>query len=111
MGKYEQAFTIDVGAAPEQAFVAVQAAIRAMDGGHVGTVDEGTRTVDFSTGVTLTSWGEELQAAVLDGEAGSSRVEVRGKPKGTFLTTKWGEDVHAATIEKRLRSELDAALA
>jgi len=110
MGKYEQAFTIDVAAPPDQAYDALKAAIQAMDGGHMGAIDDSGRTLDFSTGVSLTSWGEELQATVLEGQSGGSRVEVRGKPKGTFLTTKWGEDVHAKTVEKRLRSELDTAM-
>lgn len=110
MAKYTQAFAFDVPAPADQALAAVKRAVEEMDGGHLGSVDEGARTVIFSTGISTTSWGEELQAVVHEASTGS-RVEVQGKPKGTFLTTKWGEEIHANRIEKKLREGIDAALA
>jgi hypothetical protein len=43
-------------------------------------------------------------------EASKEEMNMDGKPTGTFLTTKWGEDVHGRTVEKRLRSGMDEAL-
>jgi len=72
--------------------------------------DEDNLTARFSTGVSLTSWGENMLARVEPGSAGGARVVVRGRAKGSFLTTKWGEDVHANAVEKDLRTSIDDAL-
>lgn len=109
MGKYSQAFAFEIAAPPDAAFAAVRRAIDAMDGASFGTADDSARSLEFTTGVTLTSWGEQMRATVAASQGGST-VQVDGKPTGTFLTTKWGEDVHARTIEKRLRSGIDSAL-
>lgn len=50
-------------------------------------------------------------ATVADAAAGGARVTVRGRAKGSFLTTKWGEDLHANGVEKDLRTAVDDALA
>lgn len=109
MGKYSQAFSFEVAAPPETAFAALRRAVEGMDGASFGTSDDVARSLEFSTGVTLTSWGEQMRATVAESSGGST-VQVDGKPTGTFLTTKWGEDVHGRTVEKRLRSGMDEAL-
>lgn len=108
MGTYDQVFDFETDADPDRAFAALRTAVENMDGGHLGDTDESARELTFSTGVTMTSWGEELQAAVTSSATGA-RIEVRGEPKGTLLSTKWGEDIHAQTIEKRLRKAYDEA--
>lgn len=109
MGKYSQAFSFDVAAPPDAAFAALRRAVDAMDGASFGTADDSARSLEFTTGVTLTSWGEQMRATVTESPAGST-IRVDGKPTGTFLTTKWGEDAHGRTIEKRLRSGMDEVL-
>ncbi len=109
MGKYSQAFSFEVAAPPDAAFAALRRAVDGMDGATFGTADDSARSLEFSTGVTLTSWGERMKATVAE-SAGGSKVQVEGKPTGTFLTTKWGENVHGRTVEKRLRSGVDEAL-
>jgi hypothetical protein len=76
----------------------------------LGERDETTHHLSFSTGVTVSSWGQELDATLTPAAPAGSRVAVRAKPKGTFLTTTWGERIHARTVEKRLRAELTSAL-
>lgn len=49
-------------------------------------------------------------ATVALGSSGGARVTVGGRPKGSFLTTSWGEDVHAAEVERDLRASIDDAL-
>lgn len=54
--------------------------------------------------------GGVLRAEVA-GDGVNSRVDISGKPKHTVLTTKWGEDIHAKTIEKRVREAIEGHLA
>jgi len=72
--------------------------------------DEERMTARFSTGISSTSWGQHMLATVTEVPAGGARVTVRGRPKGSFLTTGWGEDLHARGIEKDLRESIDDAL-
>lgn len=111
MGKYGQAFALEFNTDADRLWSALKRAIDDMDGAKLGTVDEDSRELEFSTGVTLTSWGEELKAAVAPNPGGGAEIQVGGKPKGTFLTTKWGEEVHARTIEGRLKNGVEAQLA
>ena len=67
--------------------------------------DSGDR-IEFHTSVTLTSWGDKMVAAVKSGRQGRSVLVVNGEPRIGILSTSWGEEVHAATIE----GHLDAAL-
>ena len=111
MGKYGQVFTLQFPTGPDRVWTALKLAVDDMDGAKSGTVHEGERRLEFSTGVTLTSWGEEMEASVGSAGTGAAEVQVRGKPKGTLLTTKAGEVVHANTVERRLRRGVEEHLA
>src|SRR6478609_848077 len=67
--------------------------------------DSGDR-IEFRTSVTLTSWGDKMLATVEPRAGGRSAVIVSGEPRVGILSTAWGEELHAATIE----GQLDAAL-
>src|SRR5215213_6162286 len=55
--------------------------------------------LNFTTTLTFTSWGENMVAAVdSDGRDGSI-VTISGEPRVGMLSTPWGEEMHAATIE------------
>ncbi len=103
----QELFTIDYPARdPDAVWNATKRALATMD---MQDADDSRRTARFSTGVSLTSWGENMLASV-DGAGDGARVTVRGRAKGSFLTTKWGEDLHATGVEKDLRSSIDDAL-
>ncbi|MGR4880666.1 hypothetical protein ACIPUC_14795 [Streptomyces sp. LARHCF249] len=110
MGKYTQAFTLRQQGDPDEVWLALQKTVDDMDGAKLGSVDDHVRTLEFSTGATSTSWGQELQARVEAGPHGGSEVHVRGNPKGTFLTTKWGEKVHADKVRRHLSQGIAAAV-
>jgi hypothetical protein len=110
MGKYSQVFALQLQAATDEVWPALKRAIDDMDGAKLGSVNDEERQLSFSTGVTLTSWGEHMTAKVVPAGDTASDVQVRGKPTGTFLTTKVGEQVHASTIERRLRRAMDDQL-
>jgi hemerythrin superfamily protein len=67
--------------------------------------DSGDR-IQFRTSVTLTSWGDKMVAAVEPRAGDRSAVIISGEPRVGILSTAWGEELHAATIE----SQLDAAI-
>jgi Hemerythrin HHE cation binding domain len=58
--------------------------------------------ITFTTSFTLTSWGENMVAAVESDERDGSVLAVSGEPRVGALSTRWGEEVHAATIESQL---------
>lgn len=110
MGKYTQEFTLRYEADPDRVWATLQKAIENMDGARLGTVDHDGRELEFETGTTLTSWGEFLRAAVEPAAEAGTKVQVRGRPKGTFLATRLGEKVHAITIGNRLDKGIRAEL-
>lgn len=104
----QELFVIDYPARqPDEVWPALQRALATMD---LKEADGDRMTARFSTGVTLTSWGEHMLARVSGVDHGGARVTVRGRPKGSFLTTQWGEDLHAAEVERDLRRSIDDAL-
>lgn len=101
-------FTIDYPErAVEEVWQAVKRAVATMDR---RSFDETTHMVRFGTGVSLTSWGQHMLATVAERPAGGARVTVRGRAKGSFLTSEWGERIHANGVEKDLRTSVDDAL-
>jgi len=103
----QELFTIDYPARDVDAvWNALKRALATMD---LRDADDANQTARFTTGVSLTSWGENMIARV-DEAATGARVTVRGRAKGSSLTTKWGEDVHATGVEKDLRASIDDAL-
>jgi len=67
--------------------------------------DSGDR-IEFATSFTWTSWGDKMVAAVEPRPGDRSVVVVSGEPRIGILSTPWGEEMHAATIE----GQLDAAV-
>lgn len=93
---------------PEALWSAVKRALATMGFKHS---DDAQKTAEFTSGVSLTSWGEAMHARVVSGDSGGARLVVSGRPKVLpSLTPKWGEDVHARKVEKELLSAVDAAL-
>jgi hemerythrin-like domain-containing protein len=74
--------------------------------------DDGDR-IRFRTSFTLTSWGEKMVAAVEANGPDRSVLTVSGEPLVGLLSSRWGEEIHASTIEAQLRtavaSEVSAA--
>ena len=93
---------------PDRLFGPVKRALATM---ALRDADDTRRTARFESGVSLTSWGENLLAEVTPDAVGGSKLTVHGRPEGSFLTTRWGEDVHARGVEKQLRKAVEDALA
>jgi hemerythrin-like domain-containing protein len=71
--------------------------------------DSGDR-INFTTSFTWTSWGENMVAAVESDGPDRSVLTVSGEPRVGLLSTPWGEEMHAATIESQLFSALDPSI-
>jgi hemerythrin superfamily protein len=69
--------------------------------------DSGDR-IEFRTSFTLTSWGENMVAAVDAAGPDRSVLAVSGEPRVGLLSNPWGEEVHAATIETQLLTAVAA---
>jgi DNA polymerase len=99
-------FTEHFDSDPEAVWSALKRAAATME---LHEADDATKTARLSTGVSLTNWGEHLVATVAPAAPGADLV-VRGRPKGSLLTTKWGEDIHAREVQKDLRTAVKNAL-
>ena len=78
MSDEQELFVLDYPARrPDQVWSALQRALATMD---LKDADADRMTARFSTGVTLTSWGNHMLATVAANGAGA-RVTVRGRPK------------------------------
>ncbi len=94
------------GTSADELWAAVKRALATMD---LRATDEAQRMARFGSGVSLTSWGQHLMATVGDSNGGSV-LTVRGRPKGSLLTTTWGEDIHMRKVEQQIVRSVEAAL-
>ncbi len=106
--KYTQTFTLIYDADPDTVWQGLQKAVDAIDGAKLETVHADDKKLGFSTGITSTSWGQELDARVEARSQGGTQIHVRGTPKGTFLATTWGEKLHTFTVKRRMKKALAA---
>ena len=94
------------GTSADQLWAAVKRALATMD---LRATDDEERMARFASGVSLTSWGQHLMATVSDSDGGSV-LSVRGRPKASLLTTRWGEDIHVHKVEEQIVRSVEAAL-
>ena len=73
--------------------------------------DEERMRATFTTPMSLTSWGQNLTAAIDPEPQGGSIIRVYGLPRSNFMSTAWGEEVHAHKIEHEFMNAFDKALA
>ena len=95
------------GTDPDRLWTALRRVLSTMD---LKQADDGTRVALFSTGTTSTSWGQHLRAEVTGG-AGGAVLTVRGRPRASFLSSGWGEDLHMRSVRGQLVGDVRSALA
>ena len=66
--------------------------------------------INFTTSFTWTSWGENMVAAVESDGPDRSVLTVTGEPRVGLLSNRWGEEMHAATIEGQLYAALEPSI-
>ena len=100
-------FTRRFDADPDRLWAALKGTLATWD---LRDADDAAKAARFDTGVSWTSWGGHMLATVTpDGDG--ARVTVRGRPKASLLTSKWGEDQHAGDVERGLVSGIERHLA
>lgn len=71
---------------------------------------EGGDRIDFTTSFTWTSWGENMVAVVEADGPDRSVLTITGEPRVGILSNRWGEEMHAATIESQLYGALEPSI-
>jgi hypothetical protein len=103
-------FTKRFDAEPRALWDALKQTLREGEVGRAGALDEGRMQAEFTTGMSLTSWGQKLIAVVEPSERGGTLLRVQGEPRSGFLSTRWGEEAHAAQVERGLLSGVERTL-
>jgi len=98
----EKLFSRRYDVSPEMLLDFVQQAMAGLPTVTSYQLADGGDRIAFTTSFTLTSWGENMVAAVESDDRDGSILTVRGEPRVGALSTRWGEEVHAATIESQL---------
>lgn len=96
--------------APESLWKAVKQALTTISGATLKKVEEEQRRATFTTGISWTSWGEEMVATVEPGQPTGALLKVTGQPHTSILTTRWGEEVHQHRFTRDLVQAVEQAL-
>jgi hypothetical protein len=96
--------------APELLWKAVKQALSTGIGATLKEVEEEQRRATFTTGISWTSWGENMVATVEPGQPTGSLLKVTGQPHTSILTTRWGEEVHQHQFTQNLVQAVERAL-
>lgn len=107
----DELFSRHYDVTPERLLAAVQQVIAVMPNATSQRLDEGGGGVSFRTTLNLTSWGQQMRAVVQPADGGGAVLRVSGQPRVGIMSTPWGEEVHAAQVERQLFAALDTALA
>ncbi len=98
----------DVG--PEMLLDFLQQALTGMPTVTQYQLAESGDRITFSTSFTLTSWGDHMTAAVAPDGPDGSLLRVSGEPRVGLMSTPWGEEIHAATIETQLLAAVEPSI-
>lgn len=105
-----EVFTRRYDVPADKLWPAVKQALAAVENVTVRETDESALRARFSTSMGLFSWGQNLTAEVSGSERGGALLRVHGKPRSTFLASRWGEDAQARPLERDLLSALEQRL-
>jgi hypothetical protein len=91
-------------------WTAVKRALTTVDGITLEQADDVQKTALFKTGVTWTSWGQNMIASVEPLGADAVRLHITGQIRNTFLSSNWGEELHEKGFVRGLTDALDRFL-
>jgi hypothetical protein len=97
--------------APETLWIALKRALTTLDGVTLDQANDAQKTASFKTGVTWTSWGQNMIATIELLESEEARLHIMGQVRHTFLSSDWGEDLHSSGFVHGLTNLLDRSLA
>jgi hypothetical protein len=73
--------------------------------------DDAQKTATFKTGVTWTSWGQNMIARLQPLSADQVQLQINGQIRHTFLASDWGEKLHQKGFAKNLTAAIEDAIA
>jgi hypothetical protein len=95
---------------PESLWNAVKEALSTCSDVTLKRVEEEPRRALFTTTMSWTSWGENMVATVEPGQTTGSLLKITGHAHTSFLTTKWGEELHQHQLTRNLIQAIEDAL-
>lgn len=104
-----EVLTREYNLAPETLWEAMKRALTKVDGVTLEEADDIEHKASFKTGVTWTSWGQNMIATVEPLAEQKSRVAITGQIRHTFLSTNSGEELHEKGFVRNLTEALDHA--
>ena len=106
----EEILTRTFEVTPESLWSAVKEALETMPDVTLKRIEDEQRRAIFTTAITWTSWGENMVATVEPGQPTGSLLKITGQAHTSFLTTKWGEELHQHQFTKNLIQAVEHAL-
>lgn len=95
----------------ETLWAALKHTLTILDGTTFVQADDAQKIVSFKTGMTATSWGQNMLASLEAIGPEEVKLLITGQIRHTFLSSNWGEDVHKSGFSRRLNHLLELTLA
>jgi hypothetical protein len=93
--------------APDQLWAAIKQVLVTIDGVTLDQADDAQHTAAFKTGVTWTSWGQNMMARLQPIGADQVQLQIRH----TFLASDWGEKIHQKGFARNLTAAIEDVIA
>jgi len=106
----ERLFSRHYELAPEMLLDFAQQAMAALPTVTSYELAESGDQINFSTSYTWTSWGQNMVAVVESDGSDGSMLTVSGEPRVGAMSTPWGEEMHATTIESQLYAAIEPSV-
>lgn len=94
----------------ETLWAVLKRALTLLDGVTLKQTDDEQKVASFQTGMTSTSWGQNMIASLEPIGGGEVRLLIIGQIRHTFLSSNWGESLHNSGFARRLKNFLELAL-
>ncbi len=107
----QQVLIEDYRVSPDKLWEAVKTILTRVDGVTFEQADDAQKKASFKTGVTSTSWGQNMVAIIEPLGSEEARLHITGQLRHTFLSSNWGESVHAKTFVRTFTQALKQDLA
>jgi hypothetical protein len=97
--------------APDRLWAAIKQVLTTVDGVTLDQADDAQQTAAFKTGVTWTSWGQNMMARLQPIGADQVQLQINGQIRHTFLASDWGEKIHQKGFARNLTAAIEDAIA
>lgn len=105
-----EVLTRDYDLPPKTLWETMKHALTRVDGVTLEEADDAEHQASFKTGVTWTSWGQNMIARVEPLGEARSRVTITGQMRHTFLSSNVGEELHEKGFIRNLTRAIEQAV-